>query len=56
MLTQIRRFANGWAMEIRYGKRRTYKLTFNGHPLPVTFYTEQALKDWAADMGLELFA
>jgi len=55
ILIQTRQLGNDWFMRIRYGQRTTYKIGYgrNGNTAPITFYTEQALREWAADNGIK---
>lgn len=53
MITQTKQLGNGWTMEIRFNQRTTYKLRKGSTVLPLTFYSEQALLDWAREMNID---
>lgn len=46
-LKQTRDLAGDWFIEIRYNKRTTFHFGRWGVAFPKTFYSEQALIDWA---------
>lgn len=56
MIAQTKPLGNDWFMEIRYGQHRTtYRIGYgkNGNLAPITFYSEQALREWAAKYGIK---
>ena len=53
ILIQTRQLGQGWTMEIKYGKRITYGLFLRNHKIK-SFWSEQALRTWVADLGVNL--
>lgn len=56
MIAQNKPLGNDWFMQIRYGQHRTtYKIGYgkNRDLAKMTFYSERALREWAAKHGIK---
>jgi hypothetical protein len=50
---QTKQLGQGWSMQIKSGKRTTYALQLRGYHIK-SFWSEQALRTWVADLGVDL--
>jgi hypothetical protein len=53
IIVQSKQLGQGWSMEIKYGKRITYGLFLRNHKVK-NFWSEEALRTWVADLGVNL--